>query len=262
RYAVTVLGTTMVRALAAAQVFRLNVRDARSLPPSFWEHSFATAAAAANLAVGRGVETSDAFSAGMLLDVGAALLRRNDPSRYAVVEQLARIPDESLIDAERRMFAIDHAEVGAFALDRLHFPRTFCTAVGEHHLLPSFRSSPLARVLFLAELVSHMVDGTPQESPITLGAAFEYLGEEPAQAELLVERARETLDSLGPLTDLLAARPRGRPTTRPQPQSPHQRYARRWKAHSSSRPARRRPVIDPGVTASHASRPSSQGTGS
>ncbi|HZP28928.1 MAG TPA: HDOD domain-containing protein [Acidimicrobiia bacterium] len=205
RYAVTVLGTTMVRALAAAQVFRLNVRDARSLPPSFWEHSFATAAAAANLAVGRGVETSDAFSAGMLLDVGAALLRRNDPSRYAVVEQLARIPDESLIDAERRMFAIDHAEVGAFALDRLHFPRTFCTAVGEHHLLPSFRSSPLARVLFLAELVSHMVDGTPQESPITLGAAFEYLGEEPAQAELLVERARETLDSLGPLTDLLAA---------------------------------------------------------
>ena len=40
--AVAVLGLIMVRALAAAQVFRLNVRDARSLPKTFWEHSFAT----------------------------------------------------------------------------------------------------------------------------------------------------------------------------------------------------------------------------
>src|SRR6478672_2790745 len=73
RQAVTVLGLTMVRALAAAQVFRLNLRDARSLPRAFWEHSFATAVSAAQLAVGHGVDPSDAFSAGMLLDVGAAL---------------------------------------------------------------------------------------------------------------------------------------------------------------------------------------------
>ena len=203
--AVTVLGTTMVRALAAAQVFRLNDRDARSLPGSFWEHSFATAASAAQIAIGRGVDPSDAFSGGMLLDVGAALLRRNDPSRYAIVEQLARIPDESLVDAERRMFGVDHGEVGGFALDRLHFSRDFCTAVAEHHHLPMVRSSALARVLFLAELVAHMVDGSPPESPLTLAAAFEYLGEDPEQAAVLVARAQDGLETIGPLSDLLAA---------------------------------------------------------
>jgi putative nucleotidyltransferase with HDIG domain len=205
RQAVTVLGTTMVRALAAAQVFRLNVRDTRSLPPSFWEHAFATATAAAQLADGRDVDPGEAFSTGLLLDIGAALLRRNDPSRYAIVEQLARIPDESLIDAERRMFGIDHGEVGAFALDRLHFPSDFVAAVAEHHLLPTVHSTVLARVVFLAELVGHMVDGTPQESPLTLHAAFEYMGEDPAQAAILVARARESLEAIGPLSDLLAA---------------------------------------------------------
>jgi HD-like signal output (HDOD) protein len=205
RQAITVLGVIMVRALAAAQVFRLNVRDARSLPKTFWEHSFATAVSASQVAAGHGVDPGEAFSAGMLLDVGAALLRRNDPSRYAVVEQLARIPSESLVDAERRMFGIDHAEVAGFALDRLRFPREFSTAVTQHHLLPSARSSALARVVFLAELLGHMVDGTPQESPLTLAAAFEYMGEDPDQADALVARAQTGLEAIGPLTDLLAA---------------------------------------------------------
>jgi putative nucleotidyltransferase with HDIG domain len=205
RQAVTVLGTTMVRALAAAQVFRLNVRDARSLPGAFWEHAFATATAASQLALGRGVDPSEAFSAGLLHDIGTALLRRNDPSRYAIVEQLSRIPDESVVDAERRMFGIDHGEVGGFALERLQFPREFVAAVAEHHLLPGVRSTPLARAIFLAELVGHMVDGSPQESPLTLYAAFEYMGEDPEQAATLVTRVRENVEAIGPLSDLLAA---------------------------------------------------------
>jgi putative nucleotidyltransferase with HDIG domain len=205
RRAVMVLGMTMVRALAAAQVFRLNVRDARSLPASYWEHSFATANAAAQLASGRNLDPGEAFSAGLLHDIGTALLRRSDPSRYAIVEQLARIPNESLVDAERRMFGIDHGEVGGFALERLRFPRDFVAAVAEHHLLPKVNSVMLARVLFLSELVGHMIDGTAQESPLTLHAAFEYMGEDPEQAAMLVARARETLDAMGPLSDLLAA---------------------------------------------------------
>ena len=205
RQAVTVLGVIMVRALAAAQVFRLNVRDARSLPKSFWEHSFATAMSASNLAAELDVEASEAFSAGMLLDIGTALLRRNDPSRYAIVEQLASLPGESLVEAERRMFGITHAEVGGFALDRLRFPEDFAEAVAEHHLLPSAKSSPLARTLFLAELLAHMVDETPQETSLTLPAAFEFVGEDTDRAAILVARVQESLAAMGPVVDLMAA---------------------------------------------------------
>jgi HD-like signal output (HDOD) protein len=205
RQAVTVLGVTMVRALAAAQVFRLNVRDARALPKTFWEHSFATAVSATNLALDHDVDPGEAFSAGMLLDIGSALLRRNDPSRYAIVEQLAAIPGESLLGAERRMFGITHADVGGFALERLRFPHEFATAVAEHHLLPTASSSQFARTMFLAELLGHMVDETPQESTLTFAAAFEYVGEDPARAELLVARARVSLAEMGPIVDLMAA---------------------------------------------------------
>jgi HD-like signal output (HDOD) protein len=205
RQAVTVLGVTMVRALAAAQVFRLNVRDVRALPKTFWEHSFATAVSASNLAVEHDVDPGEAFSAGMLLDIGTALLRRSDPSRYAIVEQLAAIPGESLLAAERRMFGVTHADVGGFALERLRFPHDFGTAVAEHHLLPTASSSRLARATFLAELLAHMVDESPQESTLTLSAAFEYVGEDPARAEMLVARARASLREMGPIIDLMAA---------------------------------------------------------
>ncbi len=205
RQAVMVLGVIMVRALAAAQVFRLNVRDARSLPKAFWEHSFATAMTASNLADEHGVDASEAFSAGMLLDIGTALLRRNDPSRYAVVEQLASLPGECLVEAERRMFGVTHADVGGFALDRLRFPEEFSRAVAEHHVLPSSSSSPLVRTLFLAELLAHMVDGTPQETRLSLATAFEYVGEDPERAALLVARAQASLAAMGPVIDLMAA---------------------------------------------------------
>jgi HD-like signal output (HDOD) protein len=205
RQAVTILGVTMVRALTAAQVFRLNMRDARALPRAFWEHSFAMAVSASNLALDHGIDPAEAFSAGMLLDIGTALLRRNDPSRYAIVEQIAAIPGESLLAAERRMFGVTHADVGGFALERLRFPRDFANSVAEHHLLPTVSSSLLARTVFLAELLGHMVDDTPQESTLTLASAFEYVGEDPARAEMLVARARASLDEMGAIVDLMAA---------------------------------------------------------
>ena len=45
------------------------------------------------------------------------------------------------MDAERRMFGIDHAEVAGFALERLRFPREFTSAVAQHHLLRRAQSS-------------------------------------------------------------------------------------------------------------------------
>ena len=103
------------------------------------------------------------------------------------------------------MFGVTHAEVGGFALERLRFPHDFATSVAEHHLLPTLSSTMLARTVFLAELLGHMVDETPQESTLTLASAFEYVGADPERAEMLVARARASLSEMGPIVDLMAA---------------------------------------------------------
>jgi len=80
--AVTVLGLATTRAVATAAAFDLLSEPGRSVPDGFWEHSVTTAAAAAAIAHRVGIQPNDAFSAGLLHDLGTALLFRRAPRRY------------------------------------------------------------------------------------------------------------------------------------------------------------------------------------
>jgi HD-like signal output (HDOD) protein len=202
RQAITVLGFAMVRSLAAAKIFKLGNRGANVIPASYWRHSFTTAAAASVIARTSGAATNDAFSAGLLLDIGGALLRRHDPARYGeVLRQLAH--GTYLIDAEREVFELAHPEVSGFALERLRFPADVATAVSEHHLMPARGSSPLGRTLFLADLLAHEVDGSPYEANATLASGLEWLGYD-ADAATLVDQTRAGLQKVEPLQALIA----------------------------------------------------------
>jgi HD-like signal output (HDOD) protein len=203
RQAITVLGFAMVRSLAAAKIFKLAPRDSANLPASFWQHSFTTAAAASVLARHSGAPPNDAFSAGLLVDVGSALLRRNDPKHYGEVLRLTT-HGTLLIDAEREIFGVAHPEVSGFALERLRFPADVATAVSEHHLMPARSSTPLGRTLFLADLLAHEVEGTPYEASASLTQGLEWLGIDPADAVSLVEQTRAGLAKVEPLQSLMA----------------------------------------------------------
>ncbi len=203
RQAIVVLGYPMVRSLAAAKVFKLGSREGQRLPESFWEHSFTSAAAASVLARPLGAPPDDAFSAGLLLDVGTALLRRHDPVRYTEVLRLIGT-GKLQIEAERAVFGLTHPEVSAVALERLRFPARVVDAVAEHHLMPALGSSPLARTLFLADLLAHEVDGSRYESVGTLVAGLEWLGLDPAGATELVQQTRDALEHVAPLRVVVA----------------------------------------------------------
>ena len=80
-HAVGVLGPATVRAIATAAAFDLFSDERRSVPGDFWAHSVTTAAAAAAIARRIGTQPNDAFSAGLLHDLGAALVFRRAPRR-------------------------------------------------------------------------------------------------------------------------------------------------------------------------------------
>ncbi len=79
--AVIVLGLSVVRSLAVSTAAGLFDARARQLPTGFWDHAIAVAAGAGCVALHLGVPKADAFSAGLLHDIGEVLIDRHAPDR-------------------------------------------------------------------------------------------------------------------------------------------------------------------------------------
>jgi putative nucleotidyltransferase with HDIG domain len=200
--AVTVLGLATVRALATTAAFDLFSEKGRSVPDDFWPHSVTSAAAAAALARRVGVQSNEAFSAGLLHDIGTALVFRRAPRRAeAVAERRAQQPELLRVDVEREEFGMTHAEVGAAALGVMRFPADMVQAIGTHHTPLAEVPSVLGRLLIAADSVAIAVDGLTSEENAPIGEALEAL-DIPASAEqgLLEEVARDQENLAGFLT--------------------------------------------------------------
>src|SRR4029079_19190415 len=102
---------------------------ARWVRHHLWPPPGTTAASAAAIARRVGIQPNDAFSSGLLHDLGSALVFRRAPRRYdAVLELLAADPELTRIEAERQEFGMTHAEVGAAALSVMRFPAVMVEA--------------------------------------------------------------------------------------------------------------------------------------
>jgi putative nucleotidyltransferase with HDIG domain len=195
--AVTVLGLATVRAIATTAAFDLFSEKGRSVPDDFWPHSVTTAAAAAAIARRIGIQPNDAFSSGLLHDLGAALVFRRAPRRYdAVLELMANDPTLAKLDAERQEFGVTHAEVGAAALSVMRFPADMVEAIGSHHTPPAEITSQLGRLLVAADSVAIEVDHITSEQNVPVVEALEALDIPGAAAESLVEEVAKDQENL------------------------------------------------------------------
>jgi len=64
--------------------------------------------------------------AGMLHDIGKVLLAANLPQEYERAIEIASETRVSMIAAERKVFGVSHAEVGAYLLGLLGIARGDC----------------------------------------------------------------------------------------------------------------------------------------
>ena len=75
----------------------------------------------------------EAFTAGILHDVGKLILADNPTTNYLQVIADAAREGRSLIEAEQAAFKATHAEVGAYLLDLWGLPSPLVEAVAYHH---------------------------------------------------------------------------------------------------------------------------------
>lgn len=192
--AVVLLGFTTVRALAVSGACRLLADGRRDelFPPGFWPHAVATGVATAAVARRTAVAPSDAFTAGLLHDIGAALLFRRDPGAYQRVLDAADLDPDTLLALERTEFGVTHAGLGAQAMEAWRFPPALVRAVRHHHRDPGEVTTTLTRLVIVGESLARQVAPTAlHESVPSVRRALDAVGlhaVEPAPVLREIER--------------------------------------------------------------------------
>jgi len=131
------------------------------------------------LAANCGINPDLAFTGGLLHDIGQLVLVAHFPQQYAQVLAYRRQHDCFLIQAERDVLGMDHAEVGGMLADAWHFPAMLRDAVAEHHAPASAPGNSLANLIHIADITAHALGFTRSDEELVAPldrTAWERLG--------------------------------------------------------------------------------------
>jgi HD-like signal output (HDOD) protein len=134
RTAIARLGLQMISSLALAAVFEHDETESREL-----DLARLAAMARRTGSIARRISKQDgahAFLAGMLSEVGQVVLALTQPEAYDEVMRRAAEHPEKLVGAERELWGVGHADVGAYLLALWGIPESVVDAVAAHHREP------------------------------------------------------------------------------------------------------------------------------
>lgn len=122
--------------------------------PHLWEHSVDVAAIAEQIAAaGRTADPAEAFTAGLLHDMGRITMKLSDDSQFVAAHARLSSFEGCCVAADRILTGKDHGEIGAGVLAEWRLPRELADAVRLHHQ-PEASEAPLASVIYLGEVVA------------------------------------------------------------------------------------------------------------
>lgn len=198
-FAVTVIGFSAVRSLAAVNATGLDSADVPK-PQNFWEHAAATAAACAAVAPIYAIPNGDAFAAGLLHDLGTALLHRFDPAAHSALVAKWGSDGVALRDAEVATLGMGHDEAAARVLRAWNFPDAMVEAVTRHHF-PLDGAEPFTKMVVAGDMISQLIDAHHAAVGTVDGDATDpAIAPDPA-----IVAARETLVAAGIKEDQIDA---------------------------------------------------------
>jgi HD-like signal output (HDOD) protein len=152
RHALTTLGIdsarriTITAATGAYSKVALRTADLRRC----WEHTVATAVLAEEIAICCGLFLESAYSAGIMHDIGRLGLVVAYPAQYEQTLRYAAGHCIDLLDHEREVFGMDHAEAGRLLTERWKLPRDFQVIAGRHHDACEGTELTLLRIVHVA----------------------------------------------------------------------------------------------------------------
>lgn len=169
--AVSLLGMRGVKMMALSFAVVSTSRDVKA--PGFDTSVFALQSVACGVAarvlasVTRAADAGEAFSAGLLSQMGRSILAVSFPKEYgAVLAKSTRAPLD-LPELERAAFGETYATVGAHVLAQWGLPDSLCVAVRTFRDIDARGdASPLARILGVAELAAAFICPARKDEPL------------------------------------------------------------------------------------------------
>ncbi len=137
--AIMMMGLDEIRNLAlGCAILGLSKRTAhplREVLDDFWRHTLAVATASRLIAYQANLHhREEIFVAGLLHDIGKAILMEHFHEAYSKILKLAKETPKPLRELEMDFFQLDHAEVGALICRHWKIPLSLSHVVECHHL--------------------------------------------------------------------------------------------------------------------------------
>jgi putative nucleotidyltransferase with HDIG domain len=144
--AVAMLGIKVIRNLVFTAVVGETLRGADTL----LRHSVGCGLAMRILAEWQGsastLEPDEAFTYGLLHDIGKVVFETYAPAEGAAALRLSQEKGVSLNEAEQAVLGMDHAELGAMLAARWRLPERLSEAIAGHHTIGACKDPIVRRI--------------------------------------------------------------------------------------------------------------------
>lgn len=123
-----------------------------------WKHSVTAAVAAQLLAREKGDDQNLVFTAALLHDIGKIVLSEALEGQYAKLVEEVEENQQSMLEAEKLVLGVQHAEVGGRLLARWKFSPDLVDAVTfHHHPGVAHVNQRLAAYLYIGNMISYFM---------------------------------------------------------------------------------------------------------
>ena len=128
-----------------------EAQDVQALQP-LWQHSLECAVIAKRLAwIYRYEAMDEAYFSGLIHDIGKVIIQQYFPEPYQEIEKTTE-GGVDILEAEKKVLGITHAEVGGKMAHRWDFPPPLVDAITHHHDKNWQINPKLGRILHYADL--------------------------------------------------------------------------------------------------------------
>ena len=204
KQAIVILGMEAIKSLViSASVFETfskgNKLDTDYLE-RFWRHSLSVASMAKIICrvkrLGSIQMTEQAFSAGLLHDIGKLIIISHLPDEHWQISELLKSePGMTEDDAERKVLAFNHADIGSFLASKWNLPDQIVSAIQQHHDQSAVAVIKETAIIHLADHLANKLEYIENEEQNHKGLFFESAwqaleidpGHEPQLIEMLKE---------------------------------------------------------------------------
>ncbi|HUS35631.1 MAG TPA: HDOD domain-containing protein [Verrucomicrobiae bacterium] len=169
-----------------------------------WQHSVASAIAAQAIAEKLGDDRNLVFTCALLHDLGKIILSRALEHVYGKIVEDVEKNQQALIEAEKKLLGVQHAEIGGRLLARWKFPANIVHAVCFHHEpILAGEHKRLAAYVYLSNLTVHFLGYGFGHHAFAMRGRAEALRILGLRGEHLAEIMIQTFESFETINSLL-----------------------------------------------------------